>query len=515
MPEPPATTAVGRLGVWLPALVALAFGVFALAFGAHTSFQVALNDFWTIAHLARELDLSVGESLHNGFFPIGGLVALRVVSAFAAAPVAAWMLSTVAAMVAIGICTRIVERAGGPVFALAVPVLALAHMRWLEYALSQMPDVWCGGWLALGTLVALGTVTDDEVGDRRRLMVAALCGSAALVRFHAGGWALGLVVAEAWTSRDRWRAMGVGLLGLAIGFAPQMVAGIAAGRGPLSTHQAFNVHKLVHGVDWVQTAHMDIPDSGLAVILDAPGRFALRYLDAWINDAWILVPGIVLVLLTSGIARRRAWMLSSAAAVYLVLVAAGDSPRALVPVVPLIAATTGLALHAAWSRWDAGAGERRVGATGFALIAVALAVAVSVRVSDLASHRTAQHDRMTELQTFVTTELGIASPLELYSDVQELALPDRAPWQPHIPGSWGRIDAWRYDVVWPVLDATDPTAFAEGARAAGIRWLLLSSACGRVGPALPAIASGQAVDVGLEPVGQWQHFMVVRVGDAP
>jgi len=510
----PSAPATGLLRFAVPA-VCLGFAAFAMAFGMRTSFQVGLNDFWTIAHLARELDPTVGRSLHNGFFPIGGLAVLRAAMAVATAPVSAWIVSCGAATLALFASMRVVERSAGPVFALGVPLLALAHMRWLEYALSQMPDVWCGGWLALGTLVALAHVSDDEIGDRRRLLIAVLCGSAALVRFHAGGWALGLVAAEAWTSRDRWRAMAVGIAGLAIGFAPQMIAGIAAGRGPLSTHQSFNVHKLVHGVDWVQTAHMDLPESGLAVVLDAPGRFALRYLDAWIGDAWTLAPGIALVLLTSGAARRRAWMLVSAAAIYLVLVAAGDSPRAMVPVVPLIAATTCLAIHAAWARWDAGGGERRLAQLGFGAIVVALCVAIGVRAADLARHRADQHDRMTELQTFVVTELGVTSPLELYSDVQELALPDRPPWQPHIPGSWGRVDAWRYDAVWPVLDATDAAAFADGARGAGIRWLLLSSACGRVGPALPAIASGQATGVGLQPVGQWQHFVVVQVVAAP
>jgi hypothetical protein len=43
----------------------------------------------------------------------------------------------------------------------------------------------------------------------------------------------------------------------------------------------------------------------------------------------------------------------------------------------------------------------------------------------------------------------------------------------------------------------------------------LSSACGRVGSALPLIASGQAAESGLVPVGQWQHFVVVRVNDPP
>ena len=502
--------------LWGAALLVCAalYALLLVAAGRATGFHVGLNDFWGNYYLASAAALSRPGTLYNGFFPCGYTLATRLIGG--ANPAFGMYLANIAlaALLALSVAAA-AWRLLSPAWALAALAAVCVWPAMFRCAVTIGPDLGSAAWFTAGAAVLLVAMDGGKAAEGRKWLWFAgglLLGLSGLWRYHglvAGG---ALLVALA-CAGFRLRTAGLAAAGMLVAYSPQFAVNLLAGKGLLQTDQAFNVYKLIHGVDWLRINPDAVPDSVLKIIADDPARFALRYAAGLLRLLWLLVAALVaLAFGASDSIRRASGAIAMTVGIYCLVVAAGDSPRADRAVLPLVVFACTVIAHAVihrglrdqeapFQRWVLRAG-------GGLCLAMYLAFALQTN-AELVQAWVRDHAQYRAVERLLRAD-GVRSAKQVFSNDVRLYLPGTPPLQLWQNGNWMRFDQ-SYNQRYPDLPDDSMDSFLRACREKGITHLVLTGSAGDLLPELQAIYGGQPARP-VHPLGERGVYRVFRIG---
>lgn len=446
-----------------------------------TGFHVAHNDFWGNYYQAEHLDFSNPKTLYDGFFPIGYPVLLRY-GPFDDPVGAAFALNAGAALVLAGLVGIFaLTLLPGP-WALATVVTLTLVPQLFAYTLAPVSDLPMT-MLAFFAAAILFVGTTAKTSSRA-LRVAAwavaglVFGIAGLLRQHAlvlaAGFGLGAVVLR----KSLWPLLVTGLV-CALAYTPQIVINLQSGHGAFETYQYINVYKMVHDVR-LYDVPADLPPGIGAIIRDAPGLFAFRWLTHFAEMLPLLVPAALCAFFARTAAFRKLGILVLIAGLpYAAAVALGWSERAVLPLLPWTVITLACAFREVYNRLAArghhGRDDARLLVNTGAIAGLLVLVAFAARDTRLVRAFEIQHREYVAIEQ-VLREDGVVHPKQVFTTDPTLYLPNTPPYHTYFNGGWLRFSLYQYAERYPNLDTASVTELAADARREGVTHLVLTPA---------------------------------------
>lgn len=471
--------------------------------GREMAFYTLLNDFWGLFYLGEHLSLADPRTLHNGFYPIGYPLLVRVlltpdilVTTFVVSVLSGAVMLTV-------LFAWLRARVDSPWPALVATLLLALHPMFFQHALTAGPDMPAMLLGVCGVLLLWAALDRDRLG--LAVLAGVLLGLSGLTRHHGFLLAAGAVLAALCCRPRRWRVWSAAAIAVgACGFV-QVGINVWAGVPPFQTAQAFNVYKMFNAVDWFHLER-NYPESAVDVVRLNPTAYWAAYKAQLIPSLSLLLPGAMAIAVARGPLRTLATYLFVTALVYLPLQATGGSPRGPLVVLPLAAASIALILHAlqsiealAWTR-------RRPVAIALTIVLVALPA-----MSWIPQNRAfveANRD-VRGLWAAVEATLradGVVHAAQVFTDSFDfyfVSERSRRSWdyRPRNTGGWANIDMYGYDKVHPPLRTSSFDAFLADSRAHGVTHLVLTATAPYVLRDLGEIQAGRSLPPGLRHVG--------------
>lgn len=489
----------------VPLLLVTAFWAW---WGVTTGYYVTLNDFWGLLVIAEQLSTTDPRSLHNGFFPVGYPLLLRLFGGSAVLAFA-FLLSVLSAALLLAGVGAFLSRRAGPALAVAGVGLTSLHPLVFQHAVTSSPDMPMTAALVLGVLLLADALERDA---RRQAVVAGgLIGCAVLLRYHAGavvaGMALGGVIA--WPSR--WKTLSRACVAAGAVGGVQVALNLWAGVDPLQTAQAFNLYKLFNPVDWFHLPPPALPSSVWAVVQMNPEAFRAAYL-AQLSGVWPLLglSAVTVGLVPSG-ARRVAVFLLVVLVAYLPLQALGGSPRGPLPAVPLV--VVGLMLAAERIRsWPRGAWL--AGATSVVAVVSAAWLWVPTHRAFLGGQE-ATRAASASVEALLRSD-GVRFAGQVYTDAGEFYFVSTrrarvGALHPLTPGGWARVDLYGFERSFPQMRLTTLDEFLADCRHYGVTHLALTPGADAMVRGLGAAVTPATLPDGLRWVGHTGGLSVVAL----
>lgn len=466
-------------------------------------FHLCLNDFWAWSFFASRIDFGEPATFHNEFMPPAYAVFLRMVGPTLEIG-AAFALTLLSVFVITCVVCDAAWRIGGRPSAVVAAVLLAGWSPFLESGLTAGPDIVVAALIALA---AFSLWSAD--GSARTLFGGALAVAlAVLTRSHA--FLAGLAILIAWLAVERRFGrpavvLASGLLGAVL---VQVAINLGAGQTAWSNAQAFNVYKMVHGMDWyapVLPANLSIA----GVFFEAP----VEFLRGWAGAAaragiWLLGPAFAWWYARRHdleALRRAAALAVLAGLLYVVPVSLGDSPRAMVVVAGvLIPPVAALAVHLRGARSSV---PRVAG-----VLVIAAAVALSFRADRaFLAHNFAQARDFAALESRLD-ELGATSARQVFTEDFDLYFRGLEGRRPLTRGGWGLIGIEGWTEEFPQLDTSNRAAFLESCAAHDVRYLALTRRSRRMGPEFSQFYYDPAA-AGLTVAGTYGEFVLLVIVD--
>jgi|GEM_PF-5902171 len=495
-------------------IVALSLVALYAALLAAMRFHLCLNDFWAWSFLAGHSEISDAASLQNGFMPPAYVLYLKAIGsalgpareisgAFALSLAAVFVTAVATAKLA---CAGVANgRHQTWVGVLTIVLLAL-WPPFLQSGMTAGPDIVVAALVAIAALLHWR----DEQRIRQSILAGALLGLAILVRGHALFAAIGILIAPLVLQRRFDRPALAPVLGILVALLAQTWFNLAAGVPAWSTGQAFNVYKMMYGIDWFTPVRPE-SISVAQLILDDPGRFLYEWAGAFRRAGqWLLGPAIALFWAwrrqSAGLLRLSLLALI-AGAVYTVPVSLGDSPRTAVVIGAMLVAPLALLIA-----------ELR--ATGPRLLPLLLALLIGFGfVQSLRQDRAFLEHNRAQARDFEAVEnlllaSGASSAIAVFSDDFDLYFRELDGARPLTRGGWGVIGIDGWEDRFPQLPTDDVPGFLAACRAHDVRYLALTSSSARLGPGF-AVLRDDPRAVGVLPLGVCGQFHVLELPAGP
>ena len=445
-----------------------------LAFAVRTHFMPAENDILGIISVARGLTITDWSSFHNDFFAAGLPILLALLPEPHVLAIAAIISLAFAGLTLLALF-GIVARLTTELWALAGALLVSLTPLFVDYAASAGPDV-----IALGVCtLALAWLTREAMTrqDPRwwvLLGTGLLFGLAGLIRYHT--LILGLAVLVwaflASSGPRRWRPPAIALLGLVIGFLPQIALNLLGGYGPLEIGSAFYVYESALGVNWFDTASIpaEAYSSVVRVIVDHPGEVAAGYLLTLTSYIVPMAALAVAVAVTTDHRRRTVLIgLLTATIAYALTVSIASSPRGPIATLPMVAIGLAVVADQISARLPQTLGRQRIliGCLAVLVIGWPLLREDAFMLQEKAAHAAERAEAEAALVAaggIVDASEVLTNDFDLYFTAIPGGLPDRI-------GGWQDISL-NGDRAHDTVDLTSIVAFHCDARRRGITTVL-------------------------------------------
>lgn len=442
-----------------------AFGLllFTAAFVSH--FAVLSNDSFPLLWQAKHLAFSNPASFYNGFFPIGYPALMRL------AALTQWPLRTleilqvVLAPLYLLLAISFLARFLKPSAVVLALLIVVGYPDLLRSVLCATPDF----------LASLAALCAYYAISRERYAIAGIAlGAGLLFRSHILVLLVATVIATISIGRSgRLEIVGRIVLGALPFILLQGIVQAFSGHDFFESAQAFNVYRMMYGVDWNSPPHVQV--GVLELIAGNPLQFLRGYFVNLANAAVVLLPlGLTLVVVRRDHQQEPLRALCFAALLYTLIVTVGFSPRALLPVWPCAVLGLMVMVH------DRFAGVARRVPSRVAVIVMTVIGAVIAFGTLFAAHRSAE--RVDEYDG-ITHALDIRNDSEIktiYTDDFALYFPSLHDAAPQTSGGWAEIGLPEYTKQQLHLRTTSSGALCESFRTAG-----LTTAIFRVPPINP------------------------------
>lgn len=484
-----------------PLLSALTVGLLYLAILALLRFHLCLNDFWAWSFLASRASYADPSSFWNGFMPPGYVLFLKAIGPQRELA-GAFALTLLGAAATAGATVAILRAAKQDAPAWVAVLLLAIFPPFLASGLTAGPDIVV---TALVTGAALLHIADPS-SRRRGLLAGLLLGLATLVRSHAAFAGLGILVGVAAVDRRLGRGGAALAIGLATGVAAQVALNLVTGHGPWANAQAFNVYKMVYGMDWYDPIDPASVSVG-RILAEVPLRFLREWAGAFLRAGiWLAGPAMALLFARNrgrgGLARLAAIVLL-AGLVYTVPVSLGDSPRTAVVLSALLVAPTAALVD----------GLRRAGPQPRTLLwaaVIAWGVVVSLGADlDFLRHNFRQSRDFAAVEAALRAD-GAQRARTVFTDDFDLYFRELEGRRPLTRGGWGLVGIEGWADTFVQLPIGSRSLFLESCREHGVRYLALTRRVRRVSPALLELRRAPE-EAGLRPLGAFGEFVLVAI----
>jgi hypothetical protein len=490
-----------------------------LAAGAHGFYQFH-NDYWDTYLAARRLAWNDATTWFNGQYPIANLLVTRAFMVLGNPVPPAIVVNILLAAVALYLIGRLSRRMLSPAWAAFAVVIIAVFPEFVRYSNAAGGDPAATLLFTAAIAVVFWELLDptanlsDRVRTGRWVFAGILMGGAGLFRYHAfvGGalWAVAAIVAL----RGRRRA-GVWLgLGLVIGFAPQWVVNVVAGRGLFETgFGPMNVYHLMYGMNWQRITDLEVAGSAFDVIAGDPVLFLKHYLISLASFKHIWIPPIVAFLLSArGTGQRRAFrLLALWICVYFLVFSATSSGRQGLLALPVAMLALGFVLQTLWNRSAESVkvptGSLRI---GLVLICCGLVLLHVNRDVRWWRARAAQSGFAREAE-LVLSGAGVTRAAAVFTTDYDLYFAGFPDLVTRSNGGAVRLGTDWYNAVYPEFPVDNLTLFAQSARAGGVDFIALDDAAYDLSEPLGRLRAKDTDTAGFHFLGRTAHYNLYRV----
>jgi hypothetical protein len=391
-----------------------------------------VNDVLGLVLMSDRIDWSRPETLHNGFFPFALPALFALLPPESALPVAG-VLSALVGALALMSSYVITASLGFRRWALVAPVALSLSPLFFTYFASPGPDVIATGLATIGVAVYAREAATRAASPRVGILVASglVIGVSGLFRYHTALLGIGLLTWAALRRSRRGPLVLAAVIGLALGFLPQVIVNLLGGFGPFASDSGFTMYQSVVDINWHATSAIDPSEyaSAVTVITGQPLEFAGFYLESLQRFAVpVVLVAVAALLLRRESSGRVAFSLLAATVGYAVVVSTGNSPRGLLPVLPLAAVAVAVlaARTFALTRRFAPSWQR-----AWAIVAIlVVAVALPALAEDVATADT----RLGSERYRAATETGVAAT-GLVTDARQILTNDFNLYLTELPGT--------------------------------------------------------------------------------
>ena len=324
-----------------------------------SNFYAYLNDFWFLNQLSERFTGTNIAALQDGFFGYLYPLLLKLIPQPVLLPAAA-IVSLMAAAAVIALAYFTAARIVGPGWALVAAWIVSMQADFFSYATVAGGDALAALAVAIAIWLlasrAIPRSDDQEFNQPSAWIIftaALLISVGGTIRYHVLMLAAVPLAFSLLQRERRIRLAAMAIAGAAIGFLPQAVVNIAAGKSPLYTQQGFNIYRQAVGVDWNTTDKLDPAAyaSLWAVVRNYPQEFVSGYLTAFEHFTFPL-----LVLVVAAVLAHRTrwnslmWSFAVGGTVYAVTTSLAFSGRTMIALMPLwgVAAAAAFGLAATW-----------------------------------------------------------------------------------------------------------------------------------------------------------------------
>ncbi len=467
-----------------------------LGIGLFTSFHPPLNDFWGNLFLAQHLEFGDIATWHDGFFPFGYTLLLKLSPTDLFPPVFGYVLNALLMVPFMLALLNAASRYGmNKWWKVTFAVAAYLFPRLFHYYAAPGADFGSAVFFSVGALLVLRAAA---IKGRNRLgwllISGVLLGLSALWRYHGlAAGVLFLISAFVFSPQARRQVLVVSAVMILV-FSPQVIASIVAGEGLLGTYQYFNIYKSFHDINWYRAGELSIPRSFVAVIAENPAEFLSSWGVSFVKIglvAWI--PACALFVLRKDM-RNEVLIWGLFGVLYSAVVAVADSGRAVLLLLP-VSILFALMSFQAFTKTALIRNTDWLQKATYTLLAVGLGVFLVRDVQKVVSWRS-------QMKTYLAIEKkivahGITSGDAIYSTDYDQYFRTIRRYRPIMSGGWLALDEYSEMVEHQAPSLSSEKEFFSDCRRLGIRVLCLGPDSPRAAPFLGAMyhrfSSGSAV----------------------
>ena len=459
----------GRFGLH----VLYAAVLFAVAWLSH--FAMLSNDVFPLRWQAEHLSLRHPETFYDGFFPIGYPLLLRVAS-LTGNPVLALMLLQIGlAAVYVLLARRLFQTVLDKAASLIALPIVLFTPQIAGNVLSVTPDfaaALCAltafFFIARASLGSSGSTMQDT---RRNIFLAGISmGVGYLFRTHI--LILALTVALGLLIFENGRRMRVAVW-FCIGAVPFVIAQgvlqVWTGHGFFENAQAFNIWRMMYGMDWNNPAALG-GMSVFDVVRNNPTVFLAAYWGALMQGSLYILPCLIALLFLFMRGRtathRVLTVLTFATLLYLVITVIGGSPRNVAPVIPMLVADGLFVIGLAFGRVSAA--RKQSIAQSFATLVWAGGIIGIFFFSYRSAPRVRDYAEVERLLNVHSR----ADALSIYTDDFDFYFPDLRYQTPRESGGWPEAGLPHYIEEFPHIRDSSARILHDDLIKNGIRWAI-------------------------------------------
>ncbi len=494
------------------AVAAWIFGM--VGAGWYTGFLAAHNDFWGNVFIAQQMRFGIAESFHNGFFPLGYPLLLKVLSGLGLLDVTGFLVSLAASVIVLVAAWSLARRLMPGMRALATLAFIALHPLCFFYFSTAGVDSGAMAFFLGGMALAI-SATGEERRKATALALASglLLGLAALWRYHALIAGVLLLVSIAVAYR-RIGAPAAALLAMMFVYLPQALVNASLGLSPLHTSYELAVYDLMYDVNWHRLGELDVPPTMFEVLLADPVLFFMRWLRGFLSLMAYAFPAIGFAVLARGSGAFRFALASSlflfSYAVVFGVSAGGRAPLLVLPLAIVFWGGLGSRAHDAMkARVPVSPVAARAMVPAILLVILCYFSAKDARVL-LARAETDAVYRSVE--RFLVAE-GLRDAREVFTTDFDIYFREIPPFRPRYNGGWGLFGTYRWPEEFPQAPTSGLDAFLDAAHSHNWRYLILSPRAGRAAPFLGDVYAGTISHPGLVPVhkaGRLAIFTIMK-----
>ena len=504
-----------RLRLEAPLIIFLSAWALGLGWaGWAAGFLAAHNDYWGNVFIAQQMDLATPASFHNGFFPLGYPLLLKLLLGSGSLDQAGFWVNHFASLVTLAAAYQLARRLMPTRRSVLVLIFIALHPLCFFYFSTAGADPGSMAFFLSGAVLAIDSA--ESASWKTAAAAGVLLGLAALWRYHALiAGALFLAAVAVAYRRGIPPVIAAGWMALA--YSPQVAVNMSLGLSPLHTNHALAVYDMMYGVNWYRLADLQVPSSMSAVILSDPGLFFRHYAKGVFSLLIYALPALLFTLQNRD-PKTRAYGL--AASLFLVgyAFAFGISVggRAPLLVLPLALIFLGGALSNHYDRLRILRSPAFPFWRGCAAAGLLLAVGYFAVKDWRAVHLRMKTDRTYRTVERFLKNAGIRNAKEAFTTDFDLYFRAIQPFRPLYNGGWGLVGTYRWKEEFPQASMAGLEAFVSDGRLRKQRYVILNPEASQAAPFLGSLYAHFTPEPGLLPVRRVGDLAIFAItGETP
>lgn len=458
------------------------------AVGWSTGFLAAHNDFWGSVFIAQHMDFGVPASFHNGFFPLGYSLLLKVLLGIGSLDRTGFWINHIASLVVVAASWNLARHVMPARRALLIPLFIGLHPLCFFYFSTAGVDPGSMAFFLSGLAVALNAIEGDladKKGEWKKAILAGiLFGLAAMWRYHALIAGV-LALASIAVAYRRPRRPLIAAAAMATVYAPQILLNLSLGLSPLHTNYELAVYDLMHPINWHRLGELDVPPSMSEVLFADPELFFRRYSRGVVSLLKYVLPVVLfLVAARTPEKKRRATAIILFMLGYALVFGLSVGGRAPLLVLPLALIFLGALLSQVYDRMEELWPRWSILWRGTAMAGIVLVLGVFLAKDSRVVNTRMETDGIYRETEMALRHEGVRDARTVFTTDFDLYFRGIPPFRPRYNGGWGLLGTYRWKEEYPQAPTENLEDFVAECQRHGWNYVVLSPRAERVAPFL-------------------------------